>query len=50
MLCTNCFYFHPLMSEDTSWWYFQVLAGAQSVKRAPADVREYASSKLHAEQ
>lgn len=27
-----------------------MLAGAESVKPAPADLREYASTKLHAEQ
>lgn len=50
MLCTNCFYFHPLMSEDAAWWYFQSFAGAEYLKCAPADLHEYASTKLHAEQ
>lgn len=50
MLCTNCFYSHPLMPEDAAWWYFQTFAGANCLKCAPVDLHEYASTKLHAEQ
>lgn len=50
MLGTNCFYFYPLMSEDAVRWYFQSFAGAECLKCAPADLHEYDSTKLHAEQ
>lgn len=44
------FFPHPLTSENTSWWIFQMFAGAEHINFAPADLHECASSKLHAEQ
>lgn len=37
------FFPHPLMAEEGSWWILQMLAGAECVKVAPADLHDCAS-------